>query len=691
MKNVRLLFFMFLLLLIFPASALAEKVIVIDPGHGGKYAGTCGFSGNKTGYCEKHAALEIGLKLREVLKNTDIKVHMTRSTDKHFSATSSSVDLQERMKIANNFVKGNNDNSLFISIHHNAVVNAPHVRGLETYYYDGVSNYDSRYPPDPMQLTFLNESKRFANSVHSESLKRTGLIDRRVRPANFYVIRHAQMPAVLVEFGFMTNKDEEALIKTAAFQQKAAESIAQAAIQYFKVFEVFDQNDNKLATYTKREDAISFAQKQTKFVKVFDKDKQQFIYASDKYEVYDRLNGKIGEYFTEKDAVAFAQKNKNSRVVHEKSNFVVWSNYIPKRFEVHENSSLVATYFDYYHAESVAKQKSNGKIVDTNTKQVIWSNDKNVKVNRIITSERISGNNRYVTSIELSKQMYPNGFQENKDQKTVILATGDNYADALSAGPLTTLLGQAPILLTKSNELTDGVLQELKRLKADHVVIVGGTVAVSQGIEELLINNGFQVERLRGSDRYGTNLAILERIGNVSGMFVASGSNFADALSAAPIAASKGWGIVLTPSNSISNDALKLVEKKTTILVGGTAAISKSVEDKISKSQPTSVIRLSGANRYDTLANLLWHFDADLQSNSIIVSTGQNFPDALASAPVAVHYGAPLVLTGSKRNANVESYLMYYAGKNKVENIKTIGGTVAVTDNQLNIIKNRLK
>ncbi|MCT8137654.1 N-acetylmuramoyl-L-alanine amidase [Anaerobacillus sp. CMMVII] len=92
-----------------------------------------------------------------------------------------------------------------------------------------------------MQITYLSENKRFAELVHPRLVRDLGLIDRKVRnDQSFYVIRNAQMPAILVELGFMTNPDEEKLIKTNSFQQKAAQSLADSIVNYFKVFEVFD-------------------------------------------------------------------------------------------------------------------------------------------------------------------------------------------------------------------------------------------------------------------------------------------------------------------------------------------------------------------------------------------------------------------------------------------------------------------
>ncbi|WP_198508223.1 cell wall-binding repeat-containing protein [Bacillus alkalisoli] len=692
MSKLRVLFLMGVLLLVFPLSTLAEKVLVIDPGHGGRFPGTCGLTGAQTGYCEKSAALDIALKLRDALKNTDIKVYMTRSTDVHFAQTNAE-DLAERTRVANSFVQGNHDNSLLLSIHHNAVPSNPHVRGLETYYYDGINHYNPTYPPDPMQLTLVNENKRFADFVHSEVLKKTGLIDRKVRNTqSFFVIRNAQMPAVLVELGYMTNRDEERLIRTTTFQQQSADALAKAVIDYFKVFEVFDEKGKKLATFKSRDEALTYAGNQKTFVKVFDKDKQQFIYTSDKFHVFNKLGTKLGEFTNERDAISFAEKQSNVRVVQDRTNFILWSNYIPTKYEAYNGNTLVGSYVDYFQAESVAKQYTNAKVVTIPSNNVVWTNNSNIKVDRVVAVKRISGASRYATALEISKEMYPNGFANDKEHKTVILATGEHFADALSAGPLTSKYGNAPILLTKSTGLNPEVLAEINRLNANHVVIVGGTIAVKEETEKTLINAGLSTTRLSGANRYATNAAILTELGQTNGMFVASGSNYADALAAAPIAAANGWGILLTAPNEITNEALSFVKNKETVIVGGTLAISPSVEQKVKGSATSSkVTRLSGPNRYDTLASLLWHFDGVFTGESILLSTGQNFPDALAAAPLAIHNGAPLVLTSATRNQNVESYLMSYGAKNRINTLKPIGGTEAVSNSTIDVVRNRVK
>ncbi len=680
-----------------PIVSFAEKVLVIDPGHGGKFSGTCGFSGNQTGYCEKHANLDVAIRLKELLKNTDIKVYMTRETNSKDFAATSQEDLKQRMVVANNFVKGNNDESLFLSIHHNAHPTSQLAKGFETYYYDysAMSASEKQYPPDPIQVGLAAESGRLATLVHNSTLSKIreidkGYIDRRIHNNQaFFVIRNAQMPAALVELGFMTNKEEEKLIKTAQFQQNSAQGLATAVINYFKIFEVYDKDRNKLATFDKRDDALNYAKKETKYVEVWDKDKQQTIFTSDKFKVYDKLNGLLQEFFTEQDAINFAKKQKNTRVIQDNTGFIVWSDYITPKYEVYSQDKLVGKYLDYDYALSIASSKASSKVTTIGTKEVIWTNISGVPVSRMVNVERLSGPDRYVTAIETSKKIYPNGFEETKEDKTVILATGKTFADALSAGPLAAKYGNAPILLSRNTELNQEVFAEITRLGADKVVIIGGHGAVPEQAEITLRNSGLEVARISGKDRYETNRAILTELGEVSGVFLASGQGFADALASAPIAAKKGWGILLTEQSWISQQAIPYMSGKEVVIVGGNAAVSTKVESSITGAG--KVTRLSGPNRYETLAQLLWHFSSDLQGETVLVSTGQNFPDALVSAPLAIHNGAPLVLVGNSRNRNVESFLMAYTNDVRVNTVEVIGGTSALNETQISTITTKLK
>jgi len=282
MKYVKKGLLVFVVLsLFFPTTSYAKKVVIIDPGHGGKFHGTCGHSGNKTGYCEKDANLAVALRLKQLLMPSDITVYLTRSTDQEFGEhlKGKNGDFNQRMKIANSFAIDNNNNSIFISIHHNASPTNPFIRGIETYYYDGLNHAKPMWPHDPWQLTFLQDNKRLAEIIHPTLVDMLGLPNRKIRNnQSFYVLRNAQMPAILVELGFMLNRNEEKLIKDEDHQFIAATALAEGIITYFKVYEVFGDDNQKLATYQSKKDALNFAKKTKTAIRVFDKDNQTVIY-----------------------------------------------------------------------------------------------------------------------------------------------------------------------------------------------------------------------------------------------------------------------------------------------------------------------------------------------------------------------------------------------------------------------------
>ncbi|WP_207707905.1 N-acetylmuramoyl-L-alanine amidase [Heliorestis convoluta] len=177
---------------------------MIDPGHGGRDPGAIG----PTGLRESDVALSVSKALFALLEPI-VSCRLTRERD---VALGSDVnrDLQERVRIANAY-----DASVFISIHCNAAT-AVAARGIETYCYMRGGN-----------------GEKLAQLIQKNLVQALGLLDRGVKTASFYVIRHTKMPAVLVELGFITNPEEEKLLREKSFQQKAAQAIAEAVATHF--------------------------------------------------------------------------------------------------------------------------------------------------------------------------------------------------------------------------------------------------------------------------------------------------------------------------------------------------------------------------------------------------------------------------------------------------------------------------
>lgn len=182
-------------------------MVVLDPGHGGKDTGACGYA------IEKDANLAIALKAGEDLKQNGIQVVFTRSDD-------SFLELNEITDIANMY-----NAALFVSIHNNSSV-SPTATGTETYYYAPVEKPD----------LFLQKDERcsLATIIQQHVVSAIGLPDRGVKQANFAVLRNSDMPSALVEGAFVSNPLEGTLLTQDSFRDQIGEAIAQAIIEYMR-------------------------------------------------------------------------------------------------------------------------------------------------------------------------------------------------------------------------------------------------------------------------------------------------------------------------------------------------------------------------------------------------------------------------------------------------------------------------
>ncbi|MDG5471569.1 N-acetylmuramoyl-L-alanine amidase [Jeotgalibacillus sp. ET6] len=734
MHKIKVFFLSLILFFSFSLVSEAESnknLVVIDPGHGGIYSGTLGYSGASTGYHEKHANLEVSLKLRDELKKRGYEVLMTRETDKHF-ASPNSADLRARMNVANNYAKGRNDNAVFISVHHNAT-GTPSYRGYETYYFDINQGIDPNYPPDPMQIKYSPESKKVAASIHNGVLSSAPLPEGRgMVPMDFYVTRNAQMPSVLVEVGYMSNPTEERQIKDPAIQSKVSTGIANGLDEYFDnydYYEVYDQNDKLLYKHASKENALNWASsrknvkviynktneeifsnifygyavfhssqvsfkhyfvsesKAVEFAKkwrntrVVDNVKREIVwsnYITPNYHIVHAQQGVLEEKFDAQSASERAQRWRNTSVLDVKSNTIIWSNYLTKKYEVHHTSKgLLKAFYSEKDAKEYSKIWKNTTVKNKSNGSILFSNLDSSYSHRFVANE-VSAKDRMLTAIEVSKELYPNGFSSNKKQKTVVLATAFEFADALSAGPYAAQLDNAPILLTRSQSMSDQLKNELKRLKPNKVVIVGGTYPVSENVSKELKSMGYAVERVSGSDRIETNLNINAKLTNVKNAIVVSSQNFPDALGATPVAVNTNSSIVLVNTeNSLTPSAVDYLQKKTVSIVGGTGVVTAKTEDTlVQELGGDRVIRLSGKNRYDTLTAVLDHYHSDMHSNTVLVSTGSNFPDALTASSLSKKYSAPLVLVNDHLPASLDEFVTSYGNENVVERVISVGGVV---------------
>ncbi|WP_228266404.1 ExeM/NucH family extracellular endonuclease [Ornithinimicrobium ciconiae] len=191
---------------------------------------------------------------------------------------------------------------------------------------------------------------------------------------------------------------------------------------------------------------------------------------------------------------------------------------------------------------------------------------------------RISGEDRYATASALAQARFGAA-----DVDTVYVASGLEFADSLSAGPLAGLEDD-PIVLAKSDAVPLATRAALEALDPDRIVVLGGTVAISDDVMTELESYATTVERLRGDDRYATAAVIASRIAPSENVFVASGQAFPDALSGAALAGLRQSPLLLTQQDHLPTaTAAALVEREpsTVTLFGGTVAITEAVKTAI--------------------------------------------------------------------------------------------------------------
>ncbi len=296
---------------------------------------------------------------------------------------------------------------------------------------------------------------------------------------------------------------------------------------------------------------------------------------------------------------------------------------------------------------------------------------------------RAAGDTRYATMAALLPKA------PWKAGRTVVLASGSNYPDALAAASLAGAY-DAPIVLTEPNSLSVDAADMIEQLSPKVIYVVGGEAAVSKAAVDTAAYyaaDGCKVFRIAGDTRLETSLAIAKRVRQKSSasdtLIVATGFNYADALSVSPFAFAYKSPIFLCGSNGLSADAISYISGagfKRAILVGGTAAVPERVKQQLTSAgiSSGSITRLAGATRYETSAKIMsYAVNAGMNVSNVYLATGKNFPDALAAGPVAGKLRAPLLLV----DPGIEyahTVLANYRGNVNVATV--VGGTSAVSE-----------
>lgn len=270
--------------------------------------------------------------------------------------------------------------------------------------------------------------------------------------------------------------------------------------------------------------------------------------------------------------------------------------------------------------------------------------------------------------------------------KDLVLVCGEGYADAVSASVLAKQL-DAPILLTSPKSLNESAQSALDTLKPKNVYVIGGYASVSQSIRNALKNNNYNVIELSGKNRYETNVAVANQLVKLGvkpdNVMLVSGEGFSDALSVAPIAATKGQILLLGTNNNSDMkpifDFIKNNNSKVTV-IGTSYAINDSIYSKLG-----AVSRVKGgANRFETNLNVLNEFQNDLKTDKVFIANASRdgYADALIASSLAGKWSSNLVLVDGEGDSATSDAISYIKSKmTDNTDINVVGGTGVVSDN----------
>lgn len=300
---------------------------------------------------------------------------------------------------------------------------------------------------------------------------------------------------------------------------------------------------------------------------------------------------------------------------------------------------------------------------------------------------RIYGDNRYKTCIGICEKF-------NSDKvDNVIIASGNNFPDALAGSVLSRKLN-APILLVDKG-LT-GSMDSIEYLKKHFnydgkVYILGETASVSEEYVNYIKNLGCEnIIRLGGINRFDTNKKIVDALDVQKGtpIVITNGYGFADALSVSSVAASKGYPILMSDSSNLSDEIkqeIKGIQPSQVYLIGGQGSLNNNIISEIQNIVPqlgeTNIVRIGGSTRYDTSLDINKYFNMD--SDTVVITSGQNFPDALSGSAIAAQEDAPIMLTDGQDISSQKKYLDTTGYKNLI----LLGGTGAINEMCEGILK----
>lgn len=294
--------------------------------------------------------------------------------------------------------------------------------------------------------------------------------------------------------------------------------------------------------------------------------------------------------------------------------------------------------------------------------------------------KRLAGDDRYQTSIKVARELKKT--MKVKDFNAVVVANGDNYADALS-GAYLAKVKNAPLVLVNKNNTEQALrfiydnLKHVKKGQTKSTVYLLGESDVVPEVMRTELEEYFNIRRIEGPDRFDTNLEVLKEANvNNEEILICSGYGFADSLAAS----ATGRPIMLVGRNLTPKQRayLKSIKSRKYTLIGDSGPVSNAVEASLKSLGSTT--RVYGADRYETSVAVAKHFFKN--PKTVVIGYGDNFPDGLCGGVLAERRGAPLLLINS-RNAD---FAKQYVKANSINSQIVLGDSDLISNKTVNYI-----
>jgi putative cell wall-binding protein len=302
---------------------------------------------------------------------------------------------------------------------------------------------------------------------------------------------------------------------------------------------------------------------------------------------------------------------------------------------------------------------------------------------RNVTVNRLSGADRYATGLLVAAA----GF--TAPVPVLYLTTGQNYPDALSAGPAAAHLG-GPLLLVQPTSVSQDVLDAITAFDPARIIVLGAENSVSaEAFAQIQAAvPSVTIERMAGASRFETSRlitrdAFLDSDNDALGAdvaYISNGNNFPDALSAGGAAASVHAPVILVngQASSVPTETIQLLSDlgvTKIVVTGAENSVSAAIFGQLSALSGVTVVRQTGSDRYGT-STAVNNAAFNPTQLDVLLATGQNYPDALAGSSLAGHLGEPLYIT---TQACIQPTIFAELVRLKATEVTLLGGTPSLS------------